>query len=788
MVMTINKKLIRDLYKLKSEVITIALVVCSGIAVLISSVNTYQSLQNAQTKFYSDYQFADIFASLERAPKYLKKQISEISGVAQADTRIVEEVILDLPWLDEPAIGKFISMPDNRESSLNKLYLNEGRWLDPVRNNEVLVNEGFAKANGVKPGDSIIAILKGHKESLKIVGIVLSPEYIYAIRADELLPDNKHFGIFWMNEKALGSALGMEESFNDISLTLAPGASEKLVRSNLERIFLKYGLTLAYSRDDHISDRFVTNEIKQQRILALFIPPIFMLVAAFLLNLVTGRLINKQREQLAILKAIGYNSFSIALYYIKFVLVIIILGTIFGIGLGAWLGELMTQLYAEYFKFPVFKYVFSVNAALIGVFISFIAAASGVLRAVYHVINLAPAVAMRPPIPQTYKTIWVGKNKFVDSLSSSSKMSYRYIIRHPIRTLVTSFGIASAMSIVILGLFWNDAVRYMINTQFENSQREDASISFTQPLQDNVLNQINNIIGITDSEGYRVVPARISRQHYTEQTALFGIPKNAKLKVLLDDNLKKISIPAHGLVLSSALAGRLKIKTGNEVLIEILEANRAKINLKVHAIVNDYIGMFAYTDISLVNDLLNEDSLINYAAIMVDTKYKNKLYIEIKNIPKVSAITFKSSIIKSFEETFAKHLLVFTTILSSFAIIIAVSVVYNNAIITLAERAWELATLRVLGFRQSEVANLFLINIIFEVIIAIPFGIVLGFSLSWIILQLMQADWFIIPFIITTKTYAISVIVVLFASLISFFVIRRLVKKFDLTSVLKVVD
>ncbi|KTC72387.1 permease [Legionella birminghamensis] len=770
--MILNKKLFRDLFKLKGQVITIALVVCSGISVLISSISTYLSLSQAQHKFYSDYHFAEVFATLKRAPVYMQKRIGEIPGVSQVETRIVEDVTLDLPWLQEPAIGRFISIPDSRSSNLNQLFLRKGRWLEPGNANEVLVNEGFADSNAIKPGDQIYALLNGHRQLLRIVGIVLSPEYVYAIRGEDLLPDNRHFGVFWMNHKALSAALGMQEGFNDISLTLAPNASEQSVRNDLEQLFLDYGLSITYNRKDQVSDRFVTNEINQQKIIATFIPPIFLVVASFLLNLVTGRLVQNQREQIALLKALGYTNSSIVLYYSKLVLVIVLLGAILGIGLGAWFGKLMTQLYAEYFRFPVFHYLFSIQAAFIGVLVSLFAAGSGALRSIYQVVNLAPAVAMRPPAPPIYRMFRLERFDLISHLSASAKMFYRHTFRHLFRTLITSIGIALAMALVILGLFWHDAVQYLIKTQFLMPQKQDATVSFTQQLQDKVLIELKHINGVINAEGYRIAPALLRNQNFSEQTALFGIPPDAKLKTILDKNENPISIPENALLLSKGLAERLHVTLGDWVQINMLEGNRAKTRLKVQGIVNDYVGMFAYTDIFLINRILNEDHLINQAGISIDHKYINQLYKELKKIPKVSSITFNVSIVQTFKETFAKHILVFTSILAGFAIVIAIAVVYNNAIIILAERSWELSTLRVLGFTEREVSNILFYNIIFEVLLAIPMGIFFGYWVSWSILELMQTDWFKIPFIIEPKTYVISIIVVIISSVMS---LKRLI-------------
>lgn len=788
MVKALNKKLWRDVIKLKSQIITIALVVCSGVSVLIASINTYESLKNAQQEFYSNYHFADVFALLERAPNYLEKRITEISGVSQVETRVVEDVVLDLPWMPEPAVGRFISISDKNKTGLNQLFLRQGRLPDENRQDEILVNENFAKSHNLKPGDSIIALLNGYREKLKIVGIVLSPEYVYAIRGEDLLPDNRHFGVFWMSRKALSASFGMQDAFNDINIKLAPNVSEQYVMTQLERIFHTYGLTISYTRKDQISDRFVTNEIKQQKIIATYIPPVFLIVAAFLLNLVTGRLISKEREQIATLKAIGYRDLTIAYHYIKIILIIIFIGGVGGVSLGAWFGKLMTHLYTEYFRFPEFPYIFSYSAAIIGIGVCFLAAIFGTLHAIYQVINLMPAVAMKPPIPIMYRTTLLEKVKFFSKLPSSVKMVYRYIFRHFLRTILTCIGIALAMAIVILGLFWQDAIHYLINTQFIMAQREHAVVSFINPVNKIALMELNKIIGITNSEGYRIVPARLTYQHRSELSSLFGIPENTKLKILLDKDLNRMNIPEHALLISEGLAERLHLSVGDKLNIEILEGNKARAQLKVQGIINDFVGMFAYIEIGALNRLLNEDHLISSAAISVDTKHVKNLYKKVKEIPRIGTITFKSSIIRTFEETFAKHILVFTTILASFAIIIAISVVYNNATITLAERARELTTLQVLGFTQGEVSTLLFLNHMFEIIIATPLGLIIGYFLSWFILQLMQTDWFKIPFVIEPKTYIIATLVVFFSSVISFYIIQRKAAQLNLTSVLKVAD
>lgn len=788
MVGTVTKKLIRDLWSLKWQVFTIALVVCSGISVLIASVSTYDSLNRAQQNFYSHYHFSDIFVSLKRAPNSIQKRLQEVPGISLVDTRIVYDATLDIGDLSEPAIGRFISLSDNSEQKLNALYLKEGRWPQEDKSNEVVVNESFALANRLMPGDYLYALLNGHRQKLQIVGVVLSPEFVYAIKGDDILPDNKHFGIFWMPYKSLASVFTMQNAFNSIVISIAPQSNQNQIIDSLERILQPYGLISSYSQDEQISNRFVSNEIKQQKIIATFIPTLFISVAAFLLNIVIGRLVFKQRQQIATLKALGYENLTIGLYYLKFVLVIVFIGAIAGVLLGAWLGKQMTFLYAEYFRFPNYQYYLNPWIPIFGIGLSFLAASTGALNSILQVNILAPAIAMRPTIVGTYKAVKLEKSSFFKKMSISAKLIVRYFFRHPIRMLLTIIGIGLSMTMVILGLFWNDAINYIIKQQFQISQRENATLTFTEPLDYHVLLELRNIDGILAVEGYRMTAIKIKHLNMSDQIMLFGMPPDSKLKQVLNLNGTVIAPGPYQILLSKGLAEKLQVNVGQNVELEFLEQTRPKTQLKVTGLVDDYIGVAAYADIQLVNRILSEDRIINAAGILVDQTKTSKIYKALKELPKVTTVTFKSSIINAFKETFAKHILVFTTILASFAVVIAVGVVYNNTRITMAERNWELATLRVIGLTESEVSHILLGNIVVEFILAIPLGLLLGYEVTKGMLFLMQTDWFKIPFIIEPKTYALSVIVVIISGILSGFVAQREIKKLDLTIVLKVTD
>ena len=217
---------VRDLTRMRGQVVTIAVVVSCGIAILIAAVATYQSLLATQADYYRQGRFADVFASAKRAPEALAARLAEIPGIGVLETRVAEDVTIRLADSGEPLTAHVVSVPDAGPPQLNRLYLRHGRTIEPGADDEVLMGEAFATANHLRPGDALTAILNGRLKRLRVVGIVLSPEYVFATRPGDPIPDDSRYGVMWMGRKALASAFDMEGAFNDIVALLAPGADD----------------------------------------------------------------------------------------------------------------------------------------------------------------------------------------------------------------------------------------------------------------------------------------------------------------------------------------------------------------------------------------------------------------------------------------------------------------------------------------------------------------------------------------------------------------------------------
>ncbi len=780
----LDRKLLRDLWHMRSQAFTIALVVASGIGSFIALLSTYDSLQWSRQSYYEEAHFAQVFADVKRAPRPVERQIVELPGVAAVETTVVQDVTLDIPGVAEPVIGRMIGLANGGQPSLNRLFLRQGRLPEDGKRNEALVSEGFATARGLKPGDHIAALLNGKREELAIVGIVLSPEYIFASRGGEI-PDDKGFGVFWMERGRLASAFDMEGAFNRVSLSLAPGASEAAVIDALDRLLEPYGSLSAYGRKDQNSHRILSQEINQQKTMATVFPTIFLGVAAFLLNVVLARQVATQRDQIAALKALGYTDFAIAAHYLKLVLAIVLAGIVLGFGIGAWMGYEMTAMYTLFFHFPRLSYRIQPWIALVAAGVSLAAAMGAALGTVRSILSLAPAEAMRPPAPTRYRRMLLERLGLAHLLSPQARMVIRTLERRPLRTLLTTFGIACSVAILVSGTFWRDSVNYLIDVQFYMADRGDANVAFVNPVARSALYELGRLPGVLRTEEVRSVPVRLRAGHHTYRTAVSGYPPDAQLRQLLDTGLRRVPLPPDGILLSQRLAERLAVKPGDRLLLESLEATRARRETVVAGVVNDLVGLSAYMDIAALNRLMGEGESISAVALTLDPALAKEFYARLKEMPQVATVSIKGELLRSFRETNARFLLFFTAIVTAFAAAIAVGVVYNSARIALAERAWELASLRVLGFTRHEVSGLLLGELAIEIALAIPLGLWLGYLLSALIVSMMHAETITFPLVITSSTYAYAALVILAAGVASSLIVRHRVDHLDLVAVLK---
>ena len=804
MVSMLARKLARDLWRVKGQVVTIALVVASGVAAFGASLSTYESLKRMQADYYERARFAHVFAAARRVPVSLEPRLLAISGVADVQTTLVYDALLDLPDVVEPMTARLVALPATRSGvddaerhgdgdrggdrvgadlRMNRLTLMAGRWIDSPRSNQVLVSETFAKARGLVPGSTVRVLMNGKREQLQVAGIVLSPEYIFAVHPGS--GDEKSFGIFWIGRERLAAAFNMEGAFNQMALRLSFGASERAVIDALDRLLERYGAAGAHGRGEQPSHQAITQEINEQKVFGVVLPVVFLGVAVFLLNVVLTRQIGTQRAQIAALKALGVPDWRIGLHYLGFVLVIVAAGIVLGLVAGAWLGQMLTALYTRFFHFPVFDYRLAPWIALTGAVAALVAASAGALQALLRVVRLPPAEAMRPASPATFRATLAERLGLGQLYSPAVRLVLRDIERRPARALLTTVGIAAAVAILISGTWWRDAIHYLIEIEMRSRERQDANIVLTEVASSAVLYDLARLPGVVKVEGDRAAEVRLRHGHRSYRTSVIGLAADAELRQVLAPGLQRVPLPSEGIVLNTLLAQRLGLARGDRVEVEFLRGARVQRTLPVVGLASESMGLMAYMDLAALNHLLGEGDAVSSARVRLDPAGRDAFLRQVKETPRVAFAIELGPIMRNFRETSARNILVFTTVLSVLAGIISIGVVYNNARIALAERAWELASLRVLGFTRGEVSALLLGELAIEVLLALPLGWVLGYALSYGIVEAIHPETFKIPLIISPATYAWASAVVLAAGVASALIVRRQIDRLDLVAVLK---
>ena len=781
----LDRKLLRDIRRLWAQSLAIAAVLACGVMIMVMSYGTQRSLAETRATYYERSRFGDVFSSAARAPNTLLPEIAAIEGVSRVEARISQMVLIDIESMVEPAMAQLLSLPATGAPLMNIPGLVRGRLPEAGREGEVLVNETFALAHGFLPGDSFHVTLNGQKRKVTITGTALSPEFIYTIGPGSLMPDDRRFAILWMAEDVLAAAFDLSGAFNSISLNITRGTEIEPVKDALERLLKPYGGTGPYGRDQQISNAFLDGELEQLEVMKDIIPPIFLVISAFLVNMVLGRLIALEREQIGLLKALGYGEWEIAWHYIKLAMGIGLIGVALGWGVGLYLGRAMAELYAEFFHFPYLVFVQYPSTYFLSALAGLAAAVAGAAAAVRRVVALRPAVAMSPPAPTRFRKGVLDRLVRVLHPRQPTMMILRAIGRWPVRAALTMLGIATSAAMMVAAMFMFDAMDELMDVSFVQITRQDAVLSLAFARPETVLEDVLNLPGVLAAEGSWNLAARLYHGHRTRTISVEGRRAGETLARVFDADSGIEMNPEHGIVLARRLAAHLDARVGDVIEVEFLQVSDERHKVVVSGLVSQFFGLGAYMDRETMAGLVRQRPQVNGANVLIDEAQEAALYAAVKHAPVAAGITLLGQVRAAFDETIAENAGMTTTINTLIAALIAIGVVYNSARIQLSERARELASLRILGFTRGEVSYILLGELFILTVVAIPVGWVIGYGLAASMVAAFDSDLYAIPLVVTRETYTRAALVVAGASLISALIVRRRIDRMDLVAVMK---
>ena len=781
---TLDIKLVRELRRHWVQVTSIALVMACGTMTIMGLRSTLVSIRAARDSYFAEYRFGDVFAHLQRAPSPIGPRIATIPGVAASATRITRDIRLDVPRLPEPAIGHVVSIDDVHRPSLNDLQIRRGRWISAGHDDEVLISERFAELNQLSPGDSLDAVVNGRWERLHIVGIAISPEFVVESGGGFFI-DNRRFGIVWMGRDALETVFDMKGAFNDVVVRLTPGANPTAVIDELDRLLRPWGGAGAYDRSEQPAARVLDDEFAQLRTNATLYPMFFLIVAAFLLNVVLSRLVASQRDEIAALKAFGYSHREVGRHYLGFGIAAVLLGAVIGIPLGLWMGARFTNLYTDYFRFPTLPAIVDWSAAAFAVAVSGGFAMLGALGGVRRVMALTPAEALRPESPAKFRPLLVERLGLGRIVTPSARMVLRNLERRPLRTGATVIGIGLAVALLASGRFPYDAFDRLMAVEFGMAQRYDAIATFVGDRPAIGARELSHVDGVLGVAPFRATGVRVTRGVVSRSLSIMGLEPSSGLYRLVGANGEYFTIPERGAIMTLGLATLLSVNVGDTIAVELVEHANQERAIVVVGLVDAMMGQSIFMSRRALNDLLREEDEASGVHLAIAPGREADVVARLKDYPAITAVVSRATTIDHIREQIRQSMVFVLTLIIVSAGVIAMGVVYNSARIALSERGRELASLRVLGFTTNEVAGMLLGEQAAIMVVGLPFGVAVGALFNYALARSFDRERFHFPFVVALGSQMFAIAITVLAGALAGVVIRRRVRKLDMVSALR---
>jgi len=786
----LTRLLWRTIWNTKGQFLAVVAVVTLGITVYISMGTAYYSLNQSQENFYRANNFADYYFQVVRAPQEITRQIESLPGVSKATGRIQ----IDVPVVkknNQRATARLTSYPLPMANEVNRLHLLSGRLFDSYPQGggiEVLLEPQYVKAHNLALNDQLTIVAENKQVPLSVVGTASSPEFIYPMKdAASLMPDPQTFTVVMIPQEQAQQLLNMPGQINQVVLKLAPGADAEKIAGQVKTILEPYGNLANYPREQQLSHAVLQGELDGLKATVNFLPLIFLGLAATIQLIMLGRMVKAQRLQIGVMKALGYNSLQVMLHYTGYALAIALAGALLGSIFGILLARVISEAYALFFNLPETIGSINYKTILYGFSLSLGVSTVAGITASRGVLSLNPAAAMRPEPPRAGVRTMLEQLAWLWSrLDPSWKFSLKAISRNRMRFGVTLVGVVFAVGMLVVSLFSNDSVDYMLTRHYQWEQQYDYLVRFATPVKAAELLNIERIEGVLKAEPLLEIPVRMHFNGRSEEDVLVGYPPNLTLKKLVDKSGQPLQVPEAGMLISRRTADKLQAGIGDRVVIETLmpQGPSRKTSLKIVGINEQLIGSSSYVSLAEANRVLQESQVVSGAMLKITPGQAPVVEEKLNEMIHIASILSRQKEIDNFNELMGM-MIYSISIMLAFALLLGFAIVYNSAVVSFAERRRELASLRVIGFTNQEVSALLLKETLLQSLLGVALGLPFGLLLAKSYAAAVNTDLYTIPVVIYPLTYLLAALGgVLFIMLAHLAGVKG-VKHLDLVNVLK---
>lgn len=787
----LDRKLLRDLRAAKGPLLAVTAIIAVGVLCYVYMQATYYNLKSAQDRYYAEGRMADFWIDVKKAPLAELRQIGEIPGVSEMQTRIQFYATVDLPEVAAPLNGLVLSLPDERRATLNDVTMRHGEYFSTQRRNEVIVNDAFARAHHLRPGQTMHLLLNNRRQELHIVGTAISSEFVYLLAPGNIMPDPEHFGVFYVKRTFAEEVFDFDGAANQVIGRIATGSRDhvdQIVRQ-AEIMLEPYGVAAATPRRNQLSHRFLSDEIAGLGVMATILPVVFLSVAALVLNVLISRMIQQQRTIIGTLKAVGYRDRQLAVHYLKFGALVGLIGGVIGSLLGYWTAGQMTAVYRQFFEFPNLDNAFYPGITASGIGISLACALAGSLQGVWSVLRLKPAEAMRPRPPAAGGRIWLERAAvWWQKLSFSWRMVLRGLVRNRLRTAVGVFAAAMGAALLMTGFTMMEATRFLVDFQYNKVSRSDYDLVFQSEQGEEALLEARRLPSVDLAEPIFTLGCTFVNGPYRRKGGVQGLLPDARLTVPRDAASRPIRLPSAGLVFSRKLAESLHLSVGDWVTIEPVKGQREPRRAPVARITDAFLGMSVYADIHYLSRLVGEELVVSGVQLKTNNSAATAgdLYPRLKTMPALQAVSARADVVHVFEKQVLETQSIFIGAFVFFAGITCFGAILNASLVNLAERVREVATLRVLGYSPGQVAGMFLKESLLITLAGAALGLPLGYALATLISELYDTEMFRFPVVSPPRVWLLSMGLTLLFGLLAHLFVRRVIHRMDYLEALNV--
>lgn len=773
MVSVLRRKVRRELWRQRWQYTSVATTVVIGMVLFAASSDAFANLQTSYQRTYDRLEFADLTITGGDTDAF-ENDARATSGVAAVSTRREVDVPIRVDG-DHKLLGRIVEVPLGARTGVNRVDLVVGEQLGPETASDVLAERHMADHFGIAPGAQVEVLMSTEWRTVDVSGVVVSAEYIWPARSrQDLLPTPDDFGVLFAGADIfdrLGSA-----PVDQVLVRFDDAVDQATIIADLSTAARRHGATEIETRAQQPSNAALQEDVAGFGELSFMFPALFLSAAGMATFVLLARLVRSQRTQIATLVASGLGVGAVTRHYLAHGVIVTGVSGVIGLAIGVPAGWAVTGAYTQAISVPDTVRALHPTTFIIGMVLSLLTGAVAAAVPAFGAARVTPGEALRGTAPSGS-----GRRSLVERfvpwirrLPVRWRMVLRGIGRNPLRSLSTAGGVVLALALILASWGMVDTVDILVDRQFNDIQRQDAQLELLSTSTDSVA-AIAAEPGIARAESVVQSPVTIDRGDQSYATQLVAFQPGTQMH-----DFDTVGLPVDGLIAGRSLGGLLDVEVGDSVILRAPGATDP-IELSIAGFVDEPMGTFVYGQIDSLPDLGVDPSVMVIYADGVD---RESMRSTLTSLPDVTAFVDARALYTTVRDSLSLFY-VFVGIMLVFGAVMAFALLFNTSSVNVAERATELASMRVNGYSAPQISRLLAgENLALTVLATIP-GLFIGYEISAFFMDSFSSDLFDFGLRIRWTTLAMSGLAVVAVSAISQWPSSRAVNRLDVAGVVR---